>query len=111
MDPSEHDSIFAAVSHMPHVISYVLINAIKDSNGDILSHGGRGLRDMTRIALSPPDLWRDICMYNKDNILQSLRDFLSSASRVEKLIENSDWDNLREEFQKAKAGRQILETD
>jgi prephenate dehydrogenase len=111
MDPDEHDSIFAAVSHMPHVISYVLINAIMDNNGGILSHGGRGLRDMTRIALSPPDLWRDICVYNKDNILRSLRDFLSSASRVEKLIENSDWDSLWKEFQKAKAGRQILETD
>jgi prephenate dehydrogenase len=111
MDPEEHDSIFAAVSHMPHVISYVLINAIMDGNQDILSHGGRGLRDMTRIALSPPELWRDICSYNRDNILESLRHFMSSLSHVEKLIEQSDWNSLWKEFQKARTGRQILESD
>jgi prephenate dehydrogenase len=111
MDPVEHDTVFAAVSHVPHVISYALINAILDVDRDIISHGGRGLRDMTRIALSPPDLWRDICMYNRGNILKSLRQFSSSISHVEKLIENSDWDNLWKEFQRARAGRQILESD
>ncbi len=111
MTPDEHDSIFAAVSHLPHVIAYVLINTIMDLNKDILPHGGRGLRDMTRIALSPPELWRDICSYNKENILKSLDHFLSSISHVKGLIEKSEWDTLWKEFQKAKAGRQILESD
>jgi prephenate dehydrogenase len=111
MDPNRHDTIFSAVSHMPHVISYVLINAILDSDKDILSHGGRGLRDMTRIALSPPELWRDICSYNRENILSSLDHFLSSVSHVQNLIEDSDWDSLWREFQKARPGRQILESD
>lgn len=111
MTPDEHDSIFAAVSHLPHVIAYVLINTIMDLNKDILPHGGRGLRDMTRIALSPPELWSDICSYNKEAILKSLDHFLSSISHIKRLIEKSDWDNLWKEFQKAKAGRQILESD
>lgn len=111
MTPDEHDLIFAAVSHLPHVIAYVLINSILDLNENILPHGGRGLRDMTRIALSPPELWRDICSYNKENVLKSLDRFLTSIKRVKKLIENSDWDNLEKEFQKAKAGRQTLESD
>lgn len=111
MDPNRHDAIFSAVSHMPHVISYVLINAILDVDRDILPHGGRGLRDMTRIALSSPELWRDICSYNRDQILNSLQHFLASMSHVENLIENSDWDSLWREFQKARTGRQILESD
>lgn len=111
MSPDEHDSIFAAVSHLPHVIAYVLINTIMDLDKDILFHGGRSLRDMTRIALSPPELWRDICSSNKENILKSLDHFLSSTLDIKKLIEKSDWDNLWQEFQKAKVGRQILESD
>ncbi len=111
MNPDEHDSIFAAVSHLPHVIAYALINTIMDLDKDILPHGGRGLRDMTRIALSPPELWRDICSYNRENMIKSLNNFLSSVLHIERLIEKSDWDNLWKEFQKAKTGRQTLESD
>ncbi len=111
MDPDVHDAVFAAVSHMPHVVSYALINAILEIDRDFLMNGGKGLRDMTRIALSPPELWRDICAYNKTYILRSLRQFMSSVSHVEKLIEKSDWDNLRKEFEKAQNGRQTLESD
>lgn len=111
MDPEVHDEIFASVSHMPHVVSYALINAIQDIDRDVMTNGGRGLKDMTRIALSPPELWRDICSYNRENILTSLRQFLSSIAQLERLIENSDWDNLRKEFLRAQTGRQTLESD
>jgi prephenate dehydrogenase len=90
MDPNRHDTIFSAVSHMPHVISYVLINAILDSDKDILSHGGRGLRDMTRIALSPPELWRDICSYNRDSCSKSHRRF-RLGQPLERISESKDW--------------------
>ncbi len=113
MTPEEHDSIFASVSHLPHVVAYVLVNTIMDmhKDQDILAQGGRGLRDMTRIALSPSELWRDICNYNKENMLRSLELFSSSISHVERLIKESDWDNLHKEFQKARNGRQTLESD
>ncbi|MCK5140362.1 MAG: prephenate dehydrogenase [Thermodesulfovibrionia bacterium] len=110
MSPEEHDSIFAAVSHLPHVVAYVLINTIMDFNENILIHGGRGLRDMTRIALSPSNLWRDICRYNKENIMKTLEQFLLSVEEVKNLIQNSDWDNLEKKFQKAQAGRQTLDS-
>lgn len=110
MSPEEHDSIFAAVSHLPHVVAYVLINTIMDFNDNILIHGGRGLRDMTRIALSPSKLWRDICRYNKENIMKTLERFLFSVEEVKNLIENSDWENLEKKFQKAEAGRQTLDS-
>jgi prephenate dehydrogenase len=110
MHPEEHDAIFATVSHLPHVIAYVLINTILDLNKGLLSHCGRGLRDMTRIALSPPELWRDICVHNKTNIIKSLEHFLASTNSIKRLIENSEWDRLEKEFKKARAGRQSLES-
>jgi prephenate dehydrogenase len=109
MSPAEHDVIFGAVSHLPHMVAYALVNSIVKTGNNILPHGGRGLRDMTRIALSPPELWRDICACNRKNILKSLKKFSSSVSRLTRLIERSDWTGLEKEFTKAKEARQVLE--
>jgi prephenate dehydrogenase len=109
MEPAEHDIVFGAVSHLPHVVAYALVNSIMSVGNNILRHGGRGLRDMTRIALSPPELWRDICASNKKNILKSLKKFSSSASHLTRLIDRSDWAGLEREFRKAKEARQVLE--
>jgi prephenate dehydrogenase len=109
MSPDEHDVIFGAVSHLPHMVAYALVNSIVKTGNNILPHGGRGLRDMTRIALSPPELWRDICACNRKNILKSLKKFSSSVSRLTRLIERSDWTGLEKEFTKAKEARQVLE--
>lgn len=111
MTPEEHDFIYGSVSHLPHVIAYVLVNTILDIREDILPYGGRGLRDMTRIASSPPELWRDICAYNKENILKSLKSFLSSISHIIDIIERSDWPAIEKEFVKANKGRMPLESD
>jgi len=110
MSPDEHDVIYASVSHLPHIIAYALINTILERD-DILSYGGSGFKDMTRIALSPAGLWRDICMYNRDNILSALRDFLASLSKIRKMIEDSDWVALEREFEKAGKGRRFIEPD
>lgn len=111
MDPEEHDVIFSAVSHLPHVVAYALINGIMKVDEAILHHGGKGLRDMTRIAKSPAGLWRDICSHNKKNILKSLKMFSFSISHITKLIERSDWKGLENEFIKAREARQPLESD
>lgn len=94
---------------MPHVVAYTLINTIMDLNENILPHSGPSLRDMTRIALSPPEPWRDICSYNRENILKSINHFMSSILHIKGFIEKSDWDSLEKEFQKAQIGRQHLE--
>lgn len=111
MKPEEHDVIFAAVSHLPHVVAYALVNGIIKVDEAILHHGGKGLRDMTRIAKSPAELWRDICSHNKKNILRSLKMFSSSISNITKLIERSDWKGLEKEFIKAREAREPLESD
>jgi len=111
MSPEEHDSIFAAVSHLPHIAAYALINAINDVNEDMLQLSGKGLKDMTRTALSPPSLWRDICSHNRKDIILSLKSFSSVISRIMQLIEESDWDGLEEEFKRASEARQLIESD
>ena len=111
MDPEDHDVIFSAVSHLPHVVAYALVNGIMKVDEAILHHGGKGLRDMTRIAKSPAELWRDICSHNKKNILRSLKMFSSSISNITRLIERSDWKGLEKEFIKARKARQPLESD
>jgi prephenate dehydrogenase len=109
MSPGEHDLVFAAVSHLPHVVAYALVNSILDVDENILRHGGRGLKDMTRIALSPTELWRDICAYNRDDILTTLRKFSSSITHIINLFEEADWDGLEKEFTRAKKARQGIE--
>jgi prephenate dehydrogenase len=106
MSPEEHDMIYAAVSHMPHVVAYALINSVTDLK---LPFSGRGFKDMTRIAMSPAELWRDICALNKKDILRTLRKFSSSISRMTQLIEKSDWSGLEKEFNRAIEARQLIE--
>jgi len=111
MSPEEHDMIFAAVSHLPHVVAYALVNSITEMKDGILDNGGKGLKDMTRIALSPTELWRDICALNRKEILESLKIFSSSLSGMIELIEASDWNGLEKEFVRAKEARQSIESD
>jgi len=109
MTPEEHDWIFAAVSHMPHVVSYTIVNTLLKLNKDILKHSGPSLRDMTRVAMSSPEMWRDICSFNKENIIELLSRFISSLGRIKGLLEKSDWHGLEEEFKMAQKGRQGIE--
>ncbi|MDO8281629.1 MAG: prephenate dehydrogenase/arogenate dehydrogenase family protein [Thermodesulfovibrionia bacterium] len=111
MTPDEHDEVYSAVSHLPHVLAYALVNSISSIREDILDFGGRGLKDMTRIALSPTELWKDICSQNRDHMLRSLNDFSSNISGIIKRFEKSDWKGLEEEFKRAKEARQRLESD
>lgn len=111
MSPEKHDLIYAAVSHLPHVVAYALVNSILDVDKDILHQGGRGLKDMTRIALSPTELWRDICSDNREDILLTLKKFSSSISHMVSLFEKSDWKGLEKEFIRAKKARHCIESD
>ncbi len=111
MSPEEHDLTFAAVSHLPHIVAYSLINSILDINGEILRYGGGGLRDFTRIALSSPAMWRDICAHNRDEVLRTLKTFSSSLSRMISFVEESDWASLEKEFARAREARQLIESN
>src|SRR3990172_6000041 len=72
LGPEEHDRIYASVSHMPHMIAYALVNTVADVDPSYLGFSGQGFRDMTRIASSSPELWRDICPLNRENLMEML---------------------------------------
>ncbi|MCE5194078.1 MAG: prephenate dehydrogenase [Nitrospiraceae bacterium] len=105
MSPDEHDRIFAAVSHLPHVAAYALINTIGEKNKSYLDFAGAGFKDTTRIAASSPELWRDICIMNKDNILELLELLKKNLDDLSRHIKAKDSGSLEQEFKKAKTLR------
>ena len=72
MTPEEHDSIFGLISHLPHLLSYALVEMIEKRGDDGLRYAAGGFRDFTRIAGSHPDMWRDIFLSNADEVLAAL---------------------------------------
>lgn len=103
MTAEEHDSIFALVSHLPHVLSYLLVHQINQQvNGEKLLHyAGSGFRDFTRIASSPAELWVDICFDNSKLILHHLEAFKESINQVQIALQNNQPDVLAEIFKPA----------
>ena len=109
MDPFHHDKVFAAVSHLPHVVAYSIVDAIdklsKNLSENLFLLTGGGFKDFTRIAMSDPIMWRDICLENRENLLEAMKTFKKSIERVEKLIESKNKEELKEFFEKAKQKR------
>jgi len=112
MDAHEHDTVFGALSHLPHVVAYALMNTVAgvktDSYGDILSMSAGGLRDITRIASSDPVMWRDICLKNKRPVVTLIDQFQETLAHIKTLIEEDQADALRETFAHANLHREKL---
>ncbi|HAO93532.1 MAG: prephenate dehydrogenase [Deltaproteobacteria bacterium GWC2_56_8] len=111
MDPSRHDAILAAVSHLPHMIAYSLVNTVGDiekSGVDALSYSAGGFRDFTRIASSSPEMWADICAMNSDAILKTISDFEKRLANLKTLIDANDVEGLKHDFARAKSIRDSL---
>jgi prephenate dehydrogenase len=104
----QHDAIYAAVSHLPHILSYALMASVLNSEDaeQKLGHAGAGFRDFTRIAASSPEMWRDICIANKQAILKELDQYLSVTGRFREMIAKEDAAGLEKVFQKASQARQ-----
>lgn len=108
MDPREHDLLVAAVSHLPHMTAALLVNTLPDTGADLkkaLFLAAGGFRDTTRIAMSSPDMWRDICLSNREMILKLLEIFKNKIQELEQLLEQRDGESLIKEFQKARETR------
>lgn len=108
MDPYEHDRVYAVVSHLPHIIAYEIINTAAEIDGSCFRFAGQGFRDTTRIASSSPELWRDICMYNRENLINDMDIFIKRLERVRNSLINADADFLEKEFAAAKSLRNGL---
>lgn len=96
MSPQSHDAAYAAVSHLPHLIAFALINSISGQaqGNDYLSLAGPGFRDFTRIAASDPKMWRDILIANREELLEQSKIFQATLHSLEKLISSGDGDAL-----------------
>ena len=107
MSPQAHDAAYAAVSHLPHLIAFALINSISGQaqGKDHLALAGSGFRDFTRIAASDPKMWRDILIANKEELLEQSRIFQASLNALEKLIANADGDGLEAQIDQASQTR------
>ena len=96
MSPEAHDAAFAAVSHLPHLISFALMNAIsgQPQGQDYLSLAGPGFRDFTRIAASDPKVWRDIMISNREELLAQCKIFQRNLNALELMISSGNAEAL-----------------
>jgi prephenate dehydrogenase len=107
MSPEAHDAAFAAVSHLPHLIAFALMNAISEQahGKDYLSLAGTGFRDFTRIAASDPKVWRDIMLSNKEELLAQSRLFQQSLQTLELMITSGNTEALENLIEQASTTR------
>lgn len=111
LDYKAHDYATAAISHLPHMISYALVNLVKhiDNNEETMKTIAAGsFRDMSRIAASSPIMWQNICFSNQKQLLKLMDMYISMFSELRKHVENSDKDKLLNFFQEAKDYRDSL---
>ena len=111
MDPDVHDKVFAAVSHMPHVAAFAMMCAVAGLNTgteDYVSFSGAGFRDFTRIAASSPEIWKDICLMNRENIVQMIERYQLSLDTFKKDILEGDGKRLEKDLTTASGMRRGL---
>ena len=107
MSAENHDNIFAAVSHLPHLLAFALVDDIaKRPNAEqLFSFAASGFRDFTRIAGSHPEMWRDISLANKTALLNEISAFQTELTLVKNLIETNDGAGLQALFERASIAR------
>ena len=107
MSPEAHDAAFAAVSHLPHLIAFALMNAIggQSKGKEFLALAGPGFRDFTRIAASDPHVWRDIMISNREELLAQTKIFKRNLETLELMISSSNADALETLIDQASLAR------
>lgn len=114
MDPFLHDRLLGAVSHLPHVAAFCLINALTEvqermlTGQNALAYSGGGLRDTTRIAGSSPEMWRDIFLWNRENVVMMVEVYERHLHRLKSLIQAGDGPGIEKELERARQVREQL---
>jgi prephenate dehydrogenase len=111
ISPEEHDRLLAMVSHLPHVAAYALIATIEGRSvgaRDPIEYSGGGLRDTTRIAASPGEMWRDIFLGNRQEVLRAIDEFVATLGRLRSEIASGDAAALDADLDRARRARQRL---
>jgi prephenate dehydrogenase len=107
MTAATHDSIFAAVSHLPHLLAFALVDDIasRPNAAQLFGFAASGFRDFTRIAGSHPEMWRDISLANKNALLSELNAFETELSTLKTMLQNEDSAGLQALFERASVAR------
>jgi len=107
MTPENHDSAFAAVSHLPHLLAFAYFSSVvnQPAGKDFLSLAGPGFRDFTRIAASNPEMWRDVLLANREEVLKQSQRFRNALDALELVMRNGNTDALEDLIRGAAEGR------
>ena len=107
MSPQEHDRVFAAVSHLPHLLAFGLVHDLagRANAEQLFSFAASGFRDFTRIAGSHPEMWRDICLSNRHALIAELDQYLAELAYLRALLIGNDGDALETLFAEAREAR------
>jgi prephenate dehydrogenase len=107
MSPENHDAAFAAVSHLPHLLAFAYFSAVvnQPAGRDFLSLAGPGFRDFTRIAASNPEIWRDILIANREEVLKQSQRFRHTLDALELVMRSGNAEALEDLIRGASDGR------
>jgi prephenate dehydrogenase len=111
MDPHKHDRVVAAISHLPHMVAYSLVNTVGEYDRydeSIIKYSAGGFRDFTRIASSDPAMWRDIALQNRDAVLEMMDFFSSQYARLRQLVAEGDGGGLENFFDRSRQHRESI---
>jgi cyclohexadieny/prephenate dehydrogenase len=112
MDPEHHDMVLAIVSHLPHIIAYNIVGTADDleavTKTEVIKYSASGFRDFTRLAASDPTMWRDVCLHNKDAILEMLARFSEDLASLQRAIRWGDGEKLFDMFTRTRAVRRSI---
>ncbi len=108
MDAARHDVIFAATSHLPHVLAYAFVDMLArmDTADEIFPNAGGGFRDFTRIASSSPEMWHDIVRANHVPVSRLLEQQIGELQELLAMMKDERWADLRDRFERARAARE-----
>ncbi len=108
MTPGEHDAVFAAVSHLPHLLAYGLVSDIasRRNSKQLFGYAAGGFRDFTRIASSHPEMWRDIAIANRDRLLHELLLFERKMKKIRSMLKGRRAKALEKTFLQARSVRE-----
>ena len=112
MDTEHHDKVLATVSHLPHIIAYNIVGTADDletvTESEVIKYSASGFRDFTRLAASDPTMWRDVCLHNKDAILEMLARFSEDLAYLQRAIRWGDGEKLFDLFTRTRAIRRSI---
>ena len=108
LDPTTHDRVVAAISHLPHLVAFALVAAAHRFEPAALAFAARGFRDTTRVAASDPVVWQEIFHGNRDALLASVARFRAALTEIERLVDGGDVAELQGWIAQVKALREAV---